>query len=189
MNTGRYAHIFLKNSEIVEGISFEDSCRVKDLLSNGKHSLLLYPGDRSLNVSQDQISLIGDLQIFVLDATWPLARKMLRHSPSLQKLDRISFDVDKKSKFTIKHQPHDACLSTIESMAVLLRSLSSHNLENAEDGANRMDILLENVVQFHQSCASDTSIGGYRRKKYSEPSVRRKSKKWDKRNLLFKDGF
>ena len=68
----------------------------------------------------------------MLDGTWPCARKMLKLSKNLQKLKRVSFDNNIKSKFVFKQQPDPLCLSTIESVYTVLNLLKEGDLENCE---------------------------------------------------------
>src|SRR5215203_813706 len=92
--TGRLAHLCLAESEIHMGIGFDQHEAVQDLLRDPTYvAMLLYPGEQALNLSNGLTSL-GDLAgrrllIFLLDATWSGARKMLRLTPSLQQLPRI----------------------------------------------------------------------------------------------------
>ena len=70
--------------------------------------------------------------IFILDGTWPCARKMLKLSKNLQKLNRVSFDNSIASKFIIKQQPEALCLSTIESVYTVLNLLNKGTIEQCD---------------------------------------------------------
>lgn len=70
--------------------------------------------------------------IFILDGTWPCARKMLKLSTNLQQLKRVSFDNNIKSKFIIKQQPAALCLSTIESVYTVINLLKKADLEKCD---------------------------------------------------------
>ena len=118
--TGKMTHLQLANSSLIYGIDFTQDKKVNQLIENHRCSLL-YPGEESINLSEISNWSPQGLEpeyIFVLDATWPLAKKMLRLSPNLQKLSRVSFSSELKSEFAIKQQPHQKCLSTIESTKV-----------------------------------------------------------------------
>lgn len=67
--------------------------------------------------------------IFILDGTWPCARKILKLSKNLQQLKRVSFDNKVKSKFILKQQPTSLCLSTIESVYTVLNLLKEDGIE------------------------------------------------------------
>lgn len=136
--TGHMTKLQLENSEIIVGVDFTNNNRVNEILNNGKIcSFLLYPGKNNFNLSirkgAEINSFMGNnAHIFLLDGTWPCARKMLSLSKNLQKLKRVSFDNKIKSKFIIKQQPESLCLSTIESVYTVLNLLKEGDLEHCE---------------------------------------------------------
>ncbi|CAL2077022.1 conserved protein of unknown function [Tenacibaculum dicentrarchi] len=159
--TGRMTNLQLENSEIIVGVDFTNNKRVNEILTEEKNSsFLLYPGEDTFNLSiresSDIISFMGDNpHIFILDGTWPCARKMLKLSKNLQKLKRVSFDNKIKSKFTIKQQPAPLCLSTIESVYTVLNLLNQSNLEQC----NTKDFLIpfEKMIDHQIKCMVDTN--------------------------------
>ncbi len=136
--TGHMTKLQLENSEIIVGIDFTNNKRVNEILNDEKNSsFLLYPGKENFNLSlrksSEIISFMGNNPyIFLLDGTWPCARKMLKLSKNLQQLKRVSFDNKIKSKFIFKQQPAPLCLSTIESVYTLLNLLKEGDLEYCE---------------------------------------------------------
>lgn len=131
-------HLQLKNSEIIVGVDFTNNKRVNELLSSQENnSFLLYPGKDNFNLSTRKSKEIHTVMgnsphIFILDGTWPCARKMLKLSKNLQQLKRVSFDNRVQSNFIIKQQPESLCLSTIESVHTVLNLLKEGNLEHCE---------------------------------------------------------
>lgn len=135
--TGHMTSLQLENSEIIVGVDFTNNKRVNDILTNEKSAFLLYPGKDNFNLSVRKSSEMNSFMghtphIFILDGTWPCARKMLKLSKNLQKLKRVSFDNKIKSKFIIKQQPESLCLSTIESVYTVLNLLKEGNVEQCE---------------------------------------------------------
>lgn len=133
--TGHMTQLQLENSEIIVGVDFTNNERVNEILSKeNSNSFLLYPGKDNFNLSSSEmISIMGDNpHIFILDGTWPCARKMLKLSKNLQKLKRVSFDNNKKSKFLFKQQPDALCLSTIESVYTVLNLLKKGDFEHCD---------------------------------------------------------
>ena len=136
--TGHMTKLQLENSEIIVGVDFTNNNRVNEILTKEKScSFLLYPGKDNFNLSIRESSEINSFMgnnphIFLLDGTWPCARKMLKLSKNLQKLKRISFDNKIKSKFIIKQQPESLCLSTIESVYTVLNLLKEGDLEQCD---------------------------------------------------------
>ena len=136
--TGYMTNLQLENSEIIVGIDFTNNTRVNEILTKEKNSsFLLYPGKDNFNLSVRKSSEINAFMgntphIFLLDATWPCARKILKLSKNLQKLKRVSFDNTITSKFIIKQQPKPLCLSTIESVYTVLNLLKEGEFEKCE---------------------------------------------------------
>jgi DTW domain-containing protein YfiP len=136
--TGHMTKLQLENSEIIVGVDFNNDNRVNAILNNEENSsFLLYPGKDNFNLSikegSETKSFMGqNPHIFILDGTWPCARKMLKLSKNLQQLQRVSFDNTIKSKFIIKQQPEALCLSTIESVYTVVNLLNEANVEQCE---------------------------------------------------------
>lgn len=136
--TGHMTKLQLENSEIIVGVDFTNNNRVNEILTKeNSSSFLLYPGKDNFNLSANKSSEIKSVignnsYIFILDGTWPCARKMLKLSKNLQKVRRVSFDNEIKSKFIIKQQPDPLCLSTIESVYTVLNLLKEADVEQCE---------------------------------------------------------
>lgn len=191
--TGRLTHLCLPNSEIMMGKSFGDDGRVRALLEDpGHHPVLLYPGKEAVNLSE-QSAVSGEqtgsggaaieglrrelaakrLVVFVLDATWSGARKMLRLSPCLQRLPRVMFTPSAPSRYVIKQQPQEGCLSTLEAVHELLLALERHGLDRYERPEQLLALFKK--MQDHQiACAADPARPGYRRQPYSDPAERQR---------------
>jgi len=172
--TGRLTHLCLPNSEIQMGMGFDDHAAVQKRLADpAYHSVLLYPGVAAHNLTQDPPdNLPGKpLQVLLLDATWSGARKMLRISPSLQRLPRVMFTPTAVSRYVIKQQPQPGCLSTLEAVHELLTVLKSTGLD-AYPQPNQLLGLFARMQQFQMECAANPDLGGYRRHPYTEPTDR-----------------
>jgi len=194
--TGRLTHLCLQNSEIVMGIACDDCARVRELLDDPtKFPVLLYPGATAWNLSPShgggnealpstvaprsdgaerlRIALSGrELVVFILDATWPLARKMLKLSPALQRLPRVMFTPATPSRYLIKQQPVAGCLSTLEAVHELLGALADAGLDSYADREQLLG-LFDRMQQFQIACARDPARGGYRRSEYRLPAERK----------------
>lgn len=193
MGTGRITHAFLKNSKIITGIDFTNNSEVNELIE--KYSAyVLYPGENALNISQDDCSILKnklsakeEIVIFVIDGTWPCAKKMMKLSKNLHNIPRISFNVEKESMFEIKEQPSKYCLSTIESIHLMLDELKRREVVNLKDEHHQMLVPFRVMVEFQKQCAIDPALDSYRRKKAFKPKTERKpSKKWETRSILFR---
>ena len=87
------------------------------------------------------------LLIFVIDSTWFFAKKMLRLSPNVKGLQKLSFTNAYRSQFKFKTQPSEECLSTIESCYYLIKELQAVNLAKNCDIEPLMDIF-KRMVDF-----------------------------------------
>ena len=111
------------------------------------------------------------LIVLLLDATWSCARKMLRLSPNLKRLPRVMFTPSGPSRFVIKQQPIEGCLSTLESVHEVLWALRDAARETYPH-ANQLLDLFDRMQRFQIACAEDPNRGGYRRSGYRPPGER-----------------
>jgi len=174
--TGRLTHLCLAGSEIHVGIGFDGHEAVQALIQDPRNfPVLLYPGRTALDLSRNGLKRdeLGGrrLVIFLVDATWSLARKMVRLSPSLQRLPRILFMPSQPSRFVIKQQPHASCLSTLEATHELLTLLADLGLDEYRDPGQLLRVFAL-MQDFQIRCATDPARGGYRRSPYRAPGER-----------------
>ena len=148
------------------GVDFTNNKRVNEILTNKRSSpFLLYPGKNNFNLSLrkgPEIShFLGDNpHLFILDATWPCARKMLKLSKNLQQLKRVSFDNEIKSKFILKQQPDPLCLSTIESVYTVLNLLKEGKVERCETESFLLPF--EKMIEYQLKYILDPNVKNYR---------------------------
>lgn len=174
--TGRLTHLCLADSEIHMGVGFDQHEVVQDLMKSPNYfPVLLYPGEQAHNLSTGAGGFACPtdrrLLVFLLDATWSAARKMLRLSPSLQRLPRIMFTPSAPSRYVIKQQPQEGCLSTLEATHELLVALERAGLDRYSR-PEQLHGLFDRMQDFQINCAQDPERTGYRRRAYSEPSER-----------------
>lgn len=174
--TGRLTRLCLANSELHMGMAFDDDAAVQSLIVEPRNfPVLLYPGTAARNLSNGQLTAaeLGDRQlvVFLLDATWAGARKMLRLSPSLQRLPRVMFTPTAPSRYVIKQQPQAGCLSTLEATHELLLALARNGLDEYPLPDQLLDVF-RRMQEFQMKCAADPTRPGYRRRAYSAPEDR-----------------
>jgi DTW domain-containing protein YfiP len=144
--TGRMACLHLARGEILPGIAFDDNPRFRALADDPENfPVLLYPSPGSINLSSADFAggpggerfaaeLGGRrLVVFLVDSTWRCSHAVLRESPALMRLPRLQFQPRELSRWIIKRQPHDYCLSTIEAIHELLCALEAAGLESYPD--------------------------------------------------------
>lgn len=196
IGTGRLTALALKNSEIIIGIDFDANLRFNELVTDKNYyPLVLYPGANAINLDSINNNALAEfsnkkLLIFIIDATWPCAKKMMKKTTKLHLLPKICFEQRFKSNFSIKHQPAKFCLSTIESAYHLIAVLEACKLESSKlikKNKETMLLALTKCVDFHLSCASDPGLNNYQRKGTAprDPLERAQSKKWETRKIIF----
>ncbi|MFT5229445.1 MAG: DTW domain-containing protein YfiP [Urechidicola sp.] len=187
--TGHMTNLQLENSEIIVGVDFTNNFRVNEILNKEKNcSFLLYPGKDNFNLSIRKKSEINSFMgtnthVFILDGTWPCARKMLKLSKNLQKLKRVSFENNIKSKFIIKQQPESLCLSTIESAYTVLNLLKEADLEKCET----KDFLIpfEKMIEYQLEYILNPNSNNYCSTTSREIIPKNMYKKNTERNIIF----
>jgi DTW domain-containing protein YfiP len=190
--TGRLTHLCLKDSEIQVGMEFDRHEAVQEILRDPRYApFLLYPGTNAIDLTAGSDPAVrtdlhtrlelapvvrGEkrLLVVILDATWSAARKMLRLSPSLQRLPRVMFRPTAPSRFVIKQQPQPGCLSTLEAVHELLHALTRAGLD-AYPLPDQLPGLFERMQAHQIRCASNPDLPGYRKKPYGDPAKRRVS--------------
>jgi len=157
--TGRLASLSLVDSEIIIAQSFDHNKRTQQLISDSSYfPMLLYPGkDAHYAESFDfQAQREGrTLLVFLVDATWRLARQMIFRSPSLQKLPKLSFSHEYRSAFAIKTQPEDYCLSTIETSYYLIKELQKSGICHTEADPSGLMEVFQKMVKFQEDCRDE----------------------------------
>ncbi len=161
--TGRLCHLLLKNSRLHVGVDFDNDSEVCALIEDPNYtSVLLFPAPQAVNLSQDGYRSLtghqGKLQIFVVDGTWSLAGKILRLSENLRALPAVSFTPRQPSNYQFKKQPRAECLSTLESIHLLLELGQEQGVESADKAIEQLPKIFERLVQI-QLQGADADIG------------------------------
>lgn len=155
--TGHLTNLSLENSELYIDVSFANHKAVNGLLNdNNNNCYVLYPSEESLVLNDNPLPKDEKQNVvFLIDATWHNAKKLLRDSPNIQALPKVSFEHTKNSEFKIKEQPMDLCLSTIESTLCVLELLT---LSGSEDLSGiELDGFLEpfrKMVEYQVKCTT-----------------------------------
>ncbi len=161
--TGRLTHLCLADSEIHMDLAWDGNAAVQAILGDPRnHCVLLYPGPEARNLSRGELgadALAGRrLVVFLLDATWSGARKMLRLSPGLQSLPRVVITASAPSRYVIKRQPQAGCLSTLEAVHETLLALERVGLDRYERPEQLLQVF-DRMQQFHLDFARDPVRG------------------------------
>ncbi len=190
--TGRFAALSFRDAEIIEGIAFDDHPRLRALLSDPVYApMLLYPGSgaRDLGSGGLRPEELGGKRLLVIlvDATWPLAKKMLRLSPVLQALPRLMFNPTARSRWVIKQQPDELCLSTLEATHELMLALEGAGLDRYERPGQLLAVF-QAMQDFQVACANDPDRRSYRQGPYKGSAERKRTRRGpNARNVFFRD--
>ena len=153
--TGHFTNLSLKHCELHVGVDFSKDETINNIISDPSNlCYVLYPSTESLNLNDTSINKEGrNSVIFLIDATWPCSKAMLKASPNLNGLQKISFSHEEVSGFKFKRQPEAYCLSTIESTLCVLKLLNVQGTEKI-DSQSLTDFLLpfEKMVEYQLSC-------------------------------------
>lgn len=150
--TGRLCRLALKNSRLIVGVDFTQDREVNALIADPEYrSVLLFPAPGAVDLSRDGYRSLagsgGNLQIFVVDGTWSLARKILRLSENLRALPAVSFTPRQPSNFRFKKQPLPECLSTLESIHLLLELGQEQGVEIAHADIAQLPEIFDRLVE------------------------------------------
>ena len=143
------SHLCLTGSHLIKGQNYTENEQVNSLITDPEyHSVILYPGQQSTNLSTLSESDRSDyclknkkLRIFVIDGTWATARRMVRQSENIKNLPRICFSPKTPSNFRVRKQPDTNCYSTIEAIHHTIDLLSPTN--GFPEGVRPHDHLIE----------------------------------------------
>lgn len=117
IGTARMTHLSLPNSELHEGVIFEEEPRIMALAGDPTTAVLFPGGDPDPAAGPPVRSLI------VIDGTWWQARKMLAVNPRLAAARRIGVLPRAPGNYRIRREPRPECLATVEAVASALAAL------------------------------------------------------------------
>ncbi|RPJ69696.1 MAG: DTW domain-containing protein, partial [Alphaproteobacteria bacterium] len=171
MGTGKLSKLSLINSQIIVGVDFSEDSEVNSIINNDDfYCTILYPGKNALNISEDNIDPLMNkknegkrLVVFLIDGTWPCAKKMMRQSINLRALPRISFSAKHTSIFEIKEQPADFCLSTIESIHFFIKECNRLGIEATNNVEDQMICVFRAMIEYQIKCSLDPELSSYTR--------------------------
>ena len=174
--TGRMSHLCLKGSYLIKGQDYTENCTVNELIADSNyHSVILYPGINSKNISpltvQERAGLFPKtkkLRLFIIDGTWATARKMIRQSQNLKNLPRICFSPTTPSNFRVRKQPHSACYSTIEAIHHTIELIGeTQDFNTAQRQHDNLlhvfNYMVENQLEFVRQANLNLREASYRR--------------------------
>ena len=155
--TGHLTHQSLENSQLFIGINFLQHRAINEIVDNETNEcFLLYPSNDAIKLNHEKLQSKKNIVIFIIDSTWACSRKILRENTFFKSMQKISFQHNLRSQFHIKTQPHEQCLSTIESTLCVLELLNQQGLETIKQ--NAIEAFLNpfnSMVTYQLECAKN----------------------------------
>jgi DTW domain-containing protein YfiP len=118
IGTARMAHLSLPNSSLRVATDFSADPVVAAALAEEVPPYVLFPGAQAVDVKT--LPRDRPITLIVVDGTWWQARKLLKLNPALAALPRVAFTPASPSRYLIRRQPAEFCVSTIEALAEVL---------------------------------------------------------------------
>lgn len=119
IGTARMAALSVVGATHHVGVSFEDDAQVRALAAS-PDACLLFPSEGAVPIEE----LRGQRRtLFVVDGTWSQAKKLLTRNPFLAALPRVAFTPKEPSRYRIRREPSDECVSTIEAISHVMSVL------------------------------------------------------------------
>ncbi len=161
--TGRIAHSGLIDSEIIMGIDFTKSERLKQLLSDPQYyPVLMYPGEDAWTAKKEGFKeAIGDKKLLaiIVDSTWFCSKKMLRLSTNITALPKVSFYGNYRSIFTFKHEPKPEYISTIETCYYFIKELQANDITPSKSDPEGLMTAFKEMIKFQLQKENDRIDG------------------------------
>ncbi len=136
-STAKLALAAIKNSRVLPGVEFEPG-QIRDAVGGGK-TFVLYPSPDAQ--SCEDVVLDSESTVIVVDGTWEEAGKIVYRNPELREFPCLTFRQALRSNYRIRKQPRSNYLSTIESIAQLLKL--NARAQGLEEAALMYDRLLD----------------------------------------------
>ena len=123
IGTARILKLSLKNVSLSIGEFFDE------LMFDLTNTYLLFPAEDAVSAEQltQKLSINKSSQFILLDGSWKKAYKLLMSNPFLQKLPKVSINVETKSNYRVRKSPREDGLSTVEAGYYLLSQLENNS--------------------------------------------------------------
>lgn len=149
INTARLCELQLERGERHVGIKLDDVPSLRARLNDPEApAILLYPGEEAVDLAERPPA--GPVTLVVLDGTWWQAKKLFQHNPELARLPRYSLSPSEPSRYRIRREPAEHCVSTIEAIGEALALLEPGGF-NRERWLKPFDAMVEHQLHYAES--------------------------------------
>ncbi|XP_027940414.1 uncharacterized protein LOC114194418 [Vigna unguiculata] len=114
-------------------------------------SVLLFPSDKAVNISDLDAIGFEVKNLIVLDGTWAKAKRIYSENPWLNVLPHVKLEVNEASLYSdVRHQPKAGYLSTIESIVFALKAVGEN-----QEGLDGLLDTFESMVGDQRRCKEE----------------------------------
>lgn len=148
INTARLCELQLEQAERHIGIKLDEVPAFRARLNDPEApAILLYPGEEAVDLAVQPPP--GPVTLVVLDGTWWQAKKLFQQNPELAKLPRYSLSPSAPSRYRIRREPAEHCVSTIEAIGEALSLLEPGGFDR-ERLLRPFDAMVEHQLHYAQ---------------------------------------
>ncbi|CAJ1971383.1 unnamed protein product [Sphenostylis stenocarpa] len=114
-------------------------------------SVLLFPSNKAVNISDLGAIGFNVTNLIVLDGTWAKAKRIYSENPWLNVLPHVKLEVNETSLYSeVRHQPKAGYLSTIESIVFALKAVGENH-----EGLDGLLDTFESMVGDQRRCKEE----------------------------------
>lgn len=114
-------------------------------------SVLLFPSDKAVNISDLDAVGFEVKNLIVLDGTWAKAKRVYGENPWLNIFPHLKLEVNEMSLYSdVRHQPKAGYLSTIESIVYALKAIGENH-----EGLDSLLDTFESMVGDQRRCKDE----------------------------------
>lgn len=95
-------------------------------------TLLLYPSAQAVEIKSLLLDSNRSYSLVIIDGTWPQAKAIYTGNSILHGMKQVKLVTSKISNYTIRTQPADGCLSTLETVAEALSEIENDDVYRTE---------------------------------------------------------
>jgi DTW domain-containing protein YfiP len=163
-STSKIVSQAIVNLKLVRGLEFAPGEIHSHL--QGQTPYLLFPSRSAIDCTE--VVLDDNSAVIVVDGTWDEAGKILFRNPELRNFPCLTFKAPLRSNYRIRKQPKENYLSTLESIAHLLKlNATAHGLTAATENYDRLlegfDRMVTQQLQYFPRMGENRARGRGRR--------------------------